>query len=202
MKFTANYDNFTLTFRLKNDGEWKQINEGNVLYDDDMVFNTPIEALNKISSFSEIRLGAEIINPKSKAHVLGDYLPEIITHRISKPQYILTREDLKTVLLNGNDRYTNVLVLDFDGKPKLITLKNGETPLTISYYPVRNEAYMAGNGYVGNEKSIEDIDLLYKNLLSNWLLHLVTGKSQYTDYYDNVDEEATLREIKDFYSKL
>lgn len=202
MKFTANYDNLTTVYRLKNDGFWKLINEENVLYEDDMVFDTPISALKKINSFFEIKLDENIINPKSIAHVLGDYFPEIITHRLSKPQYILTREDLKKVLLNGDDRYVNVLLLDFDGKPKLIPLKNGETPLTISYYPVRNESYMFGNGYVGNEKSIEDIDLLYTNLLSNWLLHLETGKSQYTDYFDNVDEETTLKRIKDFYNNI
>nr|MBA5583964.1 protein kinase [Anaerobacillus isosaccharinicus]QOY38534.1 protein kinase [Anaerobacillus isosaccharinicus] len=113
-------------------------------------------------------------------------------HRLEKPkQAYPTKEELATLILNGNDSEHNSLVIDFDGKAHLIPLK-GRMPNSLTGYAVRFETFGAENGYVGTEKSLNHLDHTYQCLLEGWLDHLVYGSTSYRDYSEN---EFTVEEL-------
>lgn len=176
------------TFRLSKDGSWEQQSDFKSFNPDtDMLFPSYSAAESWLNFNNPISVNGEVIDLNEEISDLLDfkYNFEIIAHRITKPlNPIFTREQLRDVLLNGNDNYTNSLVIDYDGYPKLIPWVNISN---VNKYPVRFENFQAGNGYVGSHASLNGIEKTYLALLEEWGLHLETGRSLYRDY-DSVQQ--------------
>ncbi|MBE6067942.1 MAG: protein kinase [Clostridium lundense] len=108
-----------------------------------------------------------------------------MTHRLTKPEHQFTKQELVDVILGGNDRYNNSLIIDFNGYPKLVRWINNEDIRYTQNYAVRYETFPADKGEVGDSSNLYYIDQIYVSLLEAWLEHLKTGRSIYTDYAEN-----------------
>jgi len=200
MLFSINAYKFLLgfedTYRLCKDKTWK-LQRDFVPFDPDtdMLFESITSADRWLQSNNPISINGEIVDLNEESSKLfdGKYDFEIIAHRITKPSNpIFTREQLRNVLLNGNDNYSNSLVIDYDGNPKLVPLIN-RTPINIIEYPVRFESFGAGNGYVGSQGSLNQLEGTYLALLEAWEMHIDTGRSFYRDYVSGEHSEEQLK---------
>lgn len=200
MFFTINAYKFLLDsediYRLCKDNTWKQ--QSNLFPfdpDTDMLFESFTSADRWLQSNNPIYVNGEIIDLNEEVSDLfdGKYNFEIIAHRISKPSNpIFTREQLRNVLISGNDSHSNSLVIDYDGNPKLVPLLN-RSAINVTEYPVRVESFQAGNGYVGSQASLSHLDGTYLALLEAWEMHINTGRSFYLDH---VSGELTKEQLK------
>ena len=177
-------------YRLKKDGGWiQQADYTSFNGREDMYFRTFNDAQQWLHHTGNVLINGEIANtiPKESSSVVNpDYSFEIIAHRFSKPANLVpTRAQLKDIIAGGNDRYHNALVIDSNGKFKLIELINQSTA-ELQNFPVRYETFQPGNGYVGYSASNDElfIEQTYITLLEAWWLHLNTGRYFYRDYSD------------------
>jgi hypothetical protein len=162
--------------RLKTNGEFKDIENNKVLYEDDMIFNSWYDSDYWLTSNPEVSIGDIIVKTKPSSRLLGSPTIGIRPHRITKPKKnYVTIDEIRAVLLSGDDSHYNMLVLDFDGFPHLISQPS-------SAYAVRQEGFAAGNGYVGRSSSLNHLKDTYLTTLEAWLLHLECDKSIYRDY--------------------
>ncbi|WP_411679854.1 hypothetical protein [Clostridium thailandense] len=194
-------------YRLQKSGLWKEISDFHI-YDvrTDMIFNTHSDAEHWLKSHqNQVINGIKCSTNPYEAHQLGDdthYEFEILVHRKTKP-HLFTREELRMVLMNGNDSVSNSLIIDFDGYLKLKNRMGFGDFIAYSNYAVREESYEAGNGYVGQDFDDKYIDNLYLNMLDEWSSHLESGRSLYHDYDEcNLDEKEILSKINNSILKL
>lgn len=167
--------NECMGYRLKKDGNWypqKCFNKCNT--EIDMIFEKHEEAENWLKN-----------NKKNFIGIKQEYIFEIMTHRLTKPEHQFTKQELSNILLNGDDRYNNSLIIDFNGYPKLIKWVSSEDIRYTQNYAVRYETFVAGRGDVGVLSNLYYIDQIYISLLEAWMEHLKTGRSIYTDYTEN-----------------
>ncbi|MGE7950851.1 hypothetical protein [Lysinibacillus xylanilyticus] len=188
------------TFRLTKEGEWRKQENFKLLDKDrDMFFESFQAANNWLRINRPLTInGKNVENDETVTDLFNDnYSFEIIAHRITKIKNpIFSREQLKEVLINGNDNYSNSLVIDYEGTPKLIPLIS-IAPLEVIEYPVRFETFNAGNGYVGVQSNLNHLDQTYLALLEAWYMHMETGRSFYRDYVSgDLSEEELISNIK------
>ena len=110
---------------------------------------------------------------------------------------MFTRDEIKKVLLSGNDYKRNTLVIDSDGFPRLI---EEEKQILLMQYPVIHESYDAYNNYTGKYSPLNHLEDEYISSLQGWLEHLKYGgviRIEYVD--DNTDEEQLIKEIIKYY---
>lgn len=199
MFFTINAYKIPLecVYRLKSNSKWEpQDNFKKFDLENDMIFKTHEEAEKWIESERILSINGEKVNALCLHENLeiDSFNIEIVVHRISKPN-IFTIEELKKLLEEGDDRYNNSLIIDFDGKLKLVQ-SNPEEIIYHSNYAVINEVYNSGNGFVGRKFDDLYLRFVYLNLLDNWLLHIQSGRSIYINCYeDNIDEKKTIYKI-------
>ncbi|MER2295404.1 MAG: protein kinase [Desemzia incerta] len=152
------------------------------------IINSRID-LNKLYFLCEIKLP----NQDNKS-LVKDAL-EVELKRNKKPTHLFTKNEIKSVLLAGDDHQPNTLVINEFGVASLInpTEEKGR------FYPVRLETFAPYNNYVGKYSSLNHLDDTYLNCLSAWLDHLKYGKFIYSDHHELIDEKETLLEINQFY---
>ncbi|MGG5461373.1 hypothetical protein [Clostridium sp. B9] len=200
MFFTINAYKIPLesVYRLKCNSNWEpQDNFKEFDLVNDMVFKTHEEAEKWLEKEEILIVNGEKVNVLG-AHVsylgVDNFNIEIVVHRSEKPK-LFTIEDLRKLLEEGDDRYNNSLIIDFEGNLKLVQ-SNPEDIIYHSNYAVSNEVYNSGNGFVGRKLDDLYLRLIYLNLLDNWLLHIQTGRSIYVSCYeDNIDEKKTIYKI-------
>lgn len=115
--------------------------------------------------------------------------------KCGKPIHLFTKEEIRELMRNADDRRTNMLVIDEDGYARMIQ------DIRKSFlYPVRNESWQAGNVYVGKYSDLSDLDRTYICSLQGWLIYLQSGRTVYMDYeHHNFNEEELLEEIGRYY---
>lgn len=150
------------TYRLKNDRSWQKIEDFETFNsDEDLLFSSYREAELFIQAKPQFEINGEPMDwIKYESSHVGDFGStfhfKIIVHQTENPKNRYpTKEQVKSVLINGDDDYNNFLVIDFDGFPNLIRRVAG-TPLT--GYPVRFETFNAGNRYVGPHSQLNHLD--------------------------------------------
>ncbi|SYX85056.1 hypothetical protein [Paenibacillus alvei] len=195
MKYFIDYSKSIFeTKRLKINGEFRDIPDDNNLYEDDQQFSSWHDANNWFSRNTQALIDGVSLETKPESYLLGSGHFEIRPYRDSKPQkYLVTKDELKTLLLQGNDEHYNMLVLDFDGYPQLV-------PKPSFSYAVRLEGYVGGNGYVGKHSKLNHLNDTYSMLLEAWLLHLQCSKSIYKDYKSGELSDEEL--ISEIYSEI
>lgn len=202
MKYTIDLsDILHTTHRLKKDGTFKQFlgNHEKEILEDDFTFDNYSEARlwKNRQDFIEVDGRKIPVNPVS-SH-LSDPSVGIRPHRTGKPkQDYFTMDELRKVLLNGNDNYNNSLIVDFDGFLHVVPFKEALE----RGYAVRYETFGAGNGYVGRESSLNHIEDTYLALLSAWSIHLHSHNKVYRDYPPTESEEEIIQEIKEAIAML
>jgi len=182
--------------RLKVDNCFKTITEERKLYDDDLVFKNYADAQHWFHNNLTANIDGQEYQTKPKMSRIGSPYFDIRFHRIYKPKkHFITKEELREVLINGDNEVYNMLVVDFDGYPKLIQQPSAA-------YAVRLEGYAAGNNYVGKQSKLYHLDETYKTLLEAWLLHLSSSRSIYRDYLSGEhQEEELIRKINEAIEK-
>jgi serine/threonine protein kinase len=123
------------------------------------------------------------------------YIIEI--RRISAPSHLFTIDELRSALINGNDRKQNTLVVNGQG---YLHLFESEDAFDLLQFPVINETYQPYGNYTGKYTSLFDLEEIYGALLNSWHEHLKHGCRCRVDYFSPVDNEKTIKEILEYYS--
>lgn len=119
--------------------------------------------------------------------------------RVGNPKHLFTRDELKNLLVNGNDHVNNMLVINNRGYFELLE-NHSFNDLEFIKYPVRHEGFSAFNNYVGKYSDLYHFEDTYISSLQGWLMYLQRGGTVYLDYVrENRDEELLLKEILSFY---
>jgi serine/threonine protein kinase len=115
--------------------------------------------------------------------------------RTGKPVHLFTKLEIKEAMCKADDRHTNMLVIDENGFAHVIQDINRSF-----LYPVRNESWGGGGGFVGKYSDLSTIDNDYLTSLQGWLSYLESGESVYMDYtFDNRDIENLIEKIMKYY---
>lgn len=116
--------------------------------------------------------------------------------REGKPKHLFTKQEIKKLMKEADDRVNNTLVIDENGYAQLV-----QDIDIAKLYPVRYETWCSGNIYVGKYSTLSDIDNAYKYSLLKWLEYLKIGeKSFYEDgVYSSKSSKDIIEEIKKFY---
>lgn len=186
-------------YRLKKDETFKKFNGEHFkeVEEDDLTFSNLFDAKSVAKEISSIDLDGKNIDVRTNR--LGNMHLSIRPHRIGKPlNRIFTKDDVMEVLIKGNDNINNALIIDFDGRVRLIPFRDvSSTP-----HAVRLESFNAGNGYVGPKSKLNHLNNTYLALLNGWSSHLYCHDTMYQDYVANDDEEELLKEIRELIEKL
>ena len=116
-------------------------------------------------------------------------------HREGKPSHLFTEDEIRILMTNADDSKNNKLVIDEEGYAHIIQEVNGG-----QYYPVSQETWCAGRGYVGANSALTDLHESYVLSLHSWLRYLQTGHRIYDDLYvSDVGLAEIIKEISRFY---
>ncbi len=136
-------------------------------------------------------------NLSNTSYPTDDYNESLFVIELEKngaPLHLFTKEEIRTLMRNADDRVDNVLVVDSDGYAHIIEFSE-----TAFLYPVRQEAWQAGNNYVGKYSSLSDLEDSYIGLLNGWLEYLKYKSESFIDYVKDYDEQKLLCEIRKYY---
>ena len=144
--------------------------------------------------FFDNRELAHIIKDSCKEQLFPPFEKEIISYFqvniicVSKPTHLFSKNEIKCLMKNADDRVNNTLVIDENGYPRIIS--NNEFDL--SSFPVRHETWNAYNSYVGKYSNLSTLDETYITSLHGWLSFLKSKKSVYIDYLPDFESEQEL----------
>ena len=116
----------------------------------------------------------------------------------ANPSHLFTEQEIRELMVNADDDVCNKLVIDEDGYAHVI-----QDPHKGHLYPVSQETWGAGNGYVGKNSSLSDLHDSYVLSLHSWLSYLNYGCRVYDDIYKSDHNiQDVLDKIKEFYKEL
>ena len=115
--------------------------------------------------------------------------------RTGKPTHIFTKNEIKELMRNADDRLGNTLVIDEFGFAHVIPGNFDKHS-----YPVSQETWGSRNNYVGKYSKLLDLNESYEYMLKGWLNYLEKGVTTYIDYSsDNLNISILLEKIKKYY---
>lgn len=191
-------------YRLKKTCNWDfQDKYSDYDFENDMLFNNIHYAHAWLNNHTKVIINGELVEVCPEFYNLADdiYEIEIVCHRTERPQHLFTYDEILCEIKKAKDICDNSPQITFDGYFKIIPLK-GVSPISLYDYAVRSETFCAGNGYVGNIDNENFYKELYHSMLDGWLMHLLTGKSQYYgEEYPELSIEEILLHIKNIYEQ-
>ena len=96
---------------------------------------------------------------------------------IKEPPHLVTKEEIRKLMIEADDRQDNTLVLDGDGYPHIINDSADSV-----FYPVSTETWNAGNCYVGKYADVDgQIETEYKLILQGLDEYLQSGRRVYVN---------------------
>ncbi|WP_256238006.1 hypothetical protein [Bacillus sp. EB600] len=201
MKYTIDVANLLgTTHRLNKDWVFRKFTGKyeKEIQSDDLTFDDYAAKLwMQTHDFIEVEGKSVEVDPTS--YDLTDPTVSIRPHRTEKPKNpYITKEDLKRVLIAGNEHDHNSLIIDFDGYLHLIPFNRARG----GPYAVRFETFLAGNGYVGSQSSLNHINDTYLSLLEGWLEHLVGHDKIYRNYPSDQTKEKLIEKINEAINNL
>lgn len=178
-------------FYLCNDGFIKEFEKDKL---DDIYYNCQRDVIINIRNNCD-----KIIREKCLCEGYDVYEHDsffsIMLERSGKPTHLFTKSEIEELMRKADDRKTNILVIDENGYAQMM-----QSIRESQLYPVRNEAWQAGNMYVGRYSSLSDLSRTYICSLQGWLMYLETGRTVYMDYmHDNNNIEELIQEIRKYY---
>ncbi|WP_144468583.1 protein kinase domain-containing protein [Bacillus pumilus] len=119
--------------------------------------------------------------------------------KLNKPIHLFTKDELKSLLIKGNDAVSNTVVVSTDGNVKLLENRNF-SDFDFINYPVRLETFQSYNNYVGKYSRLNHLEETYIMLLQGWKRYLKNGGRIFINYIsDPSDENTLIDEIKFYY---
>lgn len=120
------------------------------------------------------------------------FVPKL--HREGNPVHLFTENEIKALMKNADDSVSNKLVIDEDGYAQVIQdIQDG------SLYPVSQETWGAGNGYVGKQSALSDLHDSYVLCVHLWLSYLKSEGAMYGDLWmPDEDLSDVIEEIKTY----
>ncbi len=180
MKYYIQLEGDDHIFRLQKDKSWRLLKSNDFINNDLLTENeSELISLQKINSTIHLVDKDWKLNPTSASLFEEGILNyNIYSKRTTKPN-IPSRKQLISVIANGDDKETNTLILNTNSLYELISVKQFNQAFEYPNVVVRNEAFIAGNEYVGIKASQDDnfINDLYNESLEYWLIHLMKGKT-------------------------
>lgn len=172
------FHDYERKYRLREDGTYRQLDNDFSLISGDFVSENPVAIRNHIDVDTTIKIngGSYPLNPTSGT--LGEvdrFHTYVYVKREVKPE-LPSLEQLTQVIESGDDRRSNILILNVLGKFELRDMRSMDyrDPTII----LRYESFIAGNGYIGSEAAKDEnfIHSLYSTALEEWRDHLKTGR--------------------------
>ncbi|WP_289035200.1 hypothetical protein [uncultured Flavobacterium sp.] len=185
MKYYLQLQKANEHFRLQIDNTWRKLSDS-VILENDFLTADPDFILSAHEKDSGILSNtASNIESPSYTRIFSDNMHffHVFVIRDLKPD-TPSRDQLVSVIGNGNDDLTNLLILNTSGIYEVRDIDTFNLNLKYPSIVVRSEAFIEGNGYVGKEASedVSFIDRLYNDTLECWLIHLEKGiTNMYSD---------------------
>lgn len=129
------------------------------------------------------------LSEKGLALEPSDLYFQVEIKMVAPPKKIFEMEELKSCILNADDRKNNTLVINADGSINIIS---GYCPKQV--YPVALETWCAGNKYVGKYSALpsKEIEYIYKLALEGWY-HYLNAKHHIS--VDHMSETISVKEL-------
>lgn len=176
-----------LIYNLSVDGKFRNNEGAEILYFDS------VENATRVLNQCKLRLISEC----EKAGIYDDnycHYPNIsMIKGYIKPSHLFTKDEIRDLMKEADDRKDNTLVINVDGFAQIIT---GHDDLI---YPVVMESWRAGNVYVGKYSNLIDAGPAYIRALNGWVDYLESGRSQYVGYSESENIEKLINKIAMFY---
>lgn len=117
--------------------------------------------------------------------------------KVGNPSYLFSKEEIKKLMEEADDRHDNTLVIDENGKAKLLAKRKDA-----EVYPVVHPTWCERNLCVGKYSNLSELDSAYHYCLGKWFDYLKEGVGQSKDdcqrHHEKDDElEAMIRSITD-----
>ncbi len=169
-------------YRLKNDNKWRLLKESyypnkvlSYVTAKDKLFSVLEEIKNEEVSYLK---DLELIIPRM--YDVSDIELEPKVWRLTQPQ-IPQKQELESVLLEGDDNRDNVLILDLNGYFHLLSPKKSKNnyPIAVKYDTFCAKEENVGKNALENKRKLEKT---YTQLLDGWLTHLLTGKLEIEEF--------------------
>lgn len=178
-------------FFLCNDGSIKESEKDKL---DDIYYNCQRNKIINIRNNCDRLIREKCLHEGYDVYERESFF-SIELERCGRPTHLFTESEIEELMRKADDRKTNILVIDENGYARMMQ-NISESHL----YPVRNEAWQAGNMYVGKYSSLSDLNSTYICSLQGWLMYLETGRTVFMDYlHDNSKIEELIQEIKKYY---
>ncbi len=184
------------SFKSLLEENWMLMKDGHFIKTDNDCESYNIENMKEAIDFAK-KLEGFISDKISSAELVRNKYCHYVSVRMSKnekPTHLFTYEEMINEMRAADDRYDNTIVVDGEGRIRVI--RDLKYP---RLYPVSNEeAWNAGNVYVGKYAKLDDERDLYMNLLSKWYDYLCSGKNQVVSIYESISqtEEDLVNKIK------
>lgn len=200
MKFYLELTNNIKTFRLQGDKTWREV-ISRELVKTDFTTSHVFEMILLQKMDTSITVGGKKWRVEPDHSTLGE--TDTLYYKVYVDRSIFpiipSKEQLISVIKQGDDRYTNSLILNTYGFYELREFRT----MNISYEDptivLRNETFQAGNEYVGRVASEHSrfIDSLYIDSLYYWSINMESGKTNmYSDYNVSENLEDIIEKIK------
>jgi len=182
MKFYIELANSKVCFRLKADRSWRKKGLHNHKIKESDFMTGDIYELVQIQQINtNIHLNGKdwYVNQTGGYHANSlEY--RIFTIRVNKP-LMPSRDQLISVLAQGDDRITNVLILNVHGFFELRYIGTINSLIKDPAIVMRYMTFPSRSGCVGPKvvKISKYIDVIYSDSLLYWADHLETGKTNY-----------------------
>jgi hypothetical protein len=180
MKYYIQLEGDDHIFRFQKDETWRLLQNRDFIENDLLTeYESDLISLQKVNSKINLVDMEWKLNPTSASLFEEGILNyRVYAKRTVKPN-IPSKEQLISIIASGDDKQTNILILNTNGKYKLISVDRINQAFEYLNVVVRNEAFIAGNEYVGTQASQDNkfIEDLYNESLEYWLIHLLKGKT-------------------------
>jgi len=196
LQFYLDLGNYEVTFRLqKNKVDWEEIS-GPDLDKNDFLTSDTYEVIQLQEIDAKITIDGKEWKLNHSSGLLGDAERldyHVYVHRSLFP-LTPSKDQLVSIILQGDDRINNSLILNVYGFYELRPSDTINLLIDDPSIVVRYETFVAGNEYVGKNAAMDTvfIDQLYASTLEFWLIHLQTGK---TNYYSAEESHSSSEEI-------
>ena len=172
---------------LCRDGQFKHCNSTEIFY-----FDSEESAKKAFSNCKQMILN-KCLNAGYKEDNFNYLRIRFLKGKL-KPTHLFSEQEIRELMLKADDRVFNRLVIDADGVARIVSGNEIDDE-----YPVRLEAWHAGNVYVGKYSDLSGLKIAYLCALNGWLTYLKTGKSQSIDYAYENNEIKLIEEIMKYY---
>lgn len=182
-----------------NDNSKYLLEDGNIglpsQYNQPFIFTSRKDVVETVKSVNnKVRDYYELAGFARPLHV-SDFNMEFDLIKTQKPTHLFTKEEIRELMYNADDRHNNKLVIDEDGYAHLVQ----DIDLGL-LYPVSHGAWIAGNNYVGRYSPLSTVESNYIDSLVCWLDYLKTGERQTCNYHESVENvDELISEIKKYY---